>query len=187
MENKDIEQLIERFLGGETTLAEERKLYAFFAHEEDVPEELRDYTEFFRDLAVLPQPEAKHKPSMENPTATGKPSTPPLRHISISLWPRLAAGIAASLILAVGITLGYRSYENDQLARRYGGSYIIVNGQRIDDLRQIKDSIIGTLAEARQVEHSVSRQSVVKDAEQDVLESISPTERKEMEQFLNGM
>ena len=49
---QDIQMLVARFLDGETTLEEERKLYAFFLHD-DVPAELLKYQEMFRAYASI--------------------------------------------------------------------------------------------------------------------------------------
>ena len=58
MKEQNIHKLIERFLDGETTLEEERRLYAFFLRD-DVPEELKQYQEMFRGYAAIAPKEAK--------------------------------------------------------------------------------------------------------------------------------
>ena len=59
MKQQNIHTLVARFLDGETTLEEERKLYAFFQRD-DVPEELKEYQEMFRAYAaIVPQTEKK--------------------------------------------------------------------------------------------------------------------------------
>lgn len=53
MQDEQINNLVERFLDGETTLAEEKQLYDYFSQNENVDESLLPYAEYFRDLAVL--------------------------------------------------------------------------------------------------------------------------------------
>lgn len=59
MQDEQINNLVERFLDGETTLVEEKQLYDYFSQNENVDESLLPYAEYFRDLAVLPSPKRK--------------------------------------------------------------------------------------------------------------------------------
>lgn len=52
MQDEQINNLVERFLDGETTLAEEKQLYDYFSQNENVDESLLPYAEYFRDLVV---------------------------------------------------------------------------------------------------------------------------------------
>ena len=52
MKRQDIHTLVTRFFDGETTLEEERRLYAFFQRE-DVPNDLREYQEMFWGYAAI--------------------------------------------------------------------------------------------------------------------------------------
>ena len=73
------------------------------------------------------------------------------------------------------------------MAQLYGGSYMIVDGKRYDNLREIKDDIQQTLAEARQIEREADGQAVIEEAEQEVLESISdPAERQKLKEILKN-
>lgn len=54
--SKKIRKLIQRFFDGETTLAEERLLYDFFASD-NVPNELAEYKEMFAGYAAIWQAE----------------------------------------------------------------------------------------------------------------------------------
>ena len=65
MQDEQINNLVERFLDGETTLAEEEQLYDYFSQNENVDESLLPYVEYFRDLAVLPSPQKEEKGSVE--------------------------------------------------------------------------------------------------------------------------
>lgn len=162
---KEIEKLVERFFDGETTLEEEARLYRLFRSKRlpESLERLRLLMEAFSSMRI------------EEPyrTASVRP-----------LW-RLLAGAVAVLALVAGLSF-YSDYcEDRSLARIYGGSYVIQNGRRIDDLSAIRDDIEKTLADSRYIEERAEF-SVVDHAEQDVLNNISdPDMRHEVEQMLN--
>jgi len=170
--NEQIKTLIDRFMDGRTSLDEERQLYAFFA-QSHVPDELRAYQPMFRDYQAL--------------SLTGAEPTAKNRHVRIlPLILRRAAGIAAVAVLLLGIAGGARWYENEQLSRLYGGSYIIVNGQENHNLRQIKPHIEATLADAAHIEQQASHHDQIKEAESDVLQNIDdPAEKQRISNLLN--
>lgn len=67
----------------------------------------------------------------------------------------------------------------------YEGSYVIVDGQRIDDLSLIHDDIVATLAFAQQTEDNIYSQSDIIDAQDDALNSITDeVERERIKQLL---
>lgn len=162
---KEIEKLVECFFDGETTLEEEARLYRLFRSKRlpERLERLRPLMEAFSSMRI----EEPHR------TASVRP-----------LW-RLLAGAVAVLALVAGLSF-YSDYcEDRSLARIYGGSYVIQNGRRIDDLSAIRDDIEKTLADSRYIEERAEF-SVVDHAEQDVLNNISdPDIRHEVEQMLN--
>ncbi|MBR1940183.1 MAG: hypothetical protein IJ845_02495, partial [Bacteroidaceae bacterium] len=67
----------------------------------------------------------------------------------------------------------------------YGGSYMIVNGERVDNLRKIQAKIEGTLNDAQSIEALVARSQPM-DVEQSVLSEIEDDEmREEIRRMLN--
>ena len=174
-EHNDIKLLIDKFFDGNTTLDEEQRLYDFFGSEQ-VPEELKEYRPMFVDFgAMLYKPE-EHIPD------TRKAILHPLRR---KLFYAIS-GIAAAIVLFVGITTAINLHENQVLARTYAGSYMIVNGERIDDLSRIKPDIEHALGDARHIESHVEEHSTIKQAEQNVLDNIDdPMEKARIEQLLN--
>ena len=123
MKEKEIRQLIERFLEGATTNAEEQILYDYF-NGKDVADSLRPYREMFQWYAAG-MPEQKAKPS-KRPYAK---------------W----LAIAASMLFLVGIGFGYRYYQEQQeLYAIYEGSYIIRDGIKNTDIRQILPELQAT-------------------------------------------
>ena len=121
MKEKEIQQLIERFLEGETTNAEEHILYEYF-NGKDIEEELEPYREMFRWYAAG-MPEKKHS------------------HI---LTKRIL-GIAASLLLLLGIGFSMWQYQRQQEEYAlYEGSYIIREGKKQTDIKQILPELKAT-------------------------------------------
>ena len=101
------------------------------------------------------------------------------------LW-RAVCGVAAAVLLLLGVW-AYIDYREDKaLARLYGGSYVIENGVRTDDLGRIRGDIEQALADAERVEKRVGQGSVADRAEADVLGSIDDPElRRQVEDMLN--
>lgn len=123
MKEKEIQQLIERFLEGETTNAEEQMLYDYF-NGRDVADSLKPYQEMFRWYAAR-MPEQKANPKKR----------------TYAKW----LSIAASILLLVGIGFGYRYYQEQQeLYAIYEGSYIIRDGVKNTDIKQILPELQAT-------------------------------------------
>ena len=98
---------------------------------------------------------------------------------------RAAIGTAAALAITLCLTLYANFREDRALARLYGGSYVIENGRRIDDLSSIREDIEQTLDDARRIE-SRTHHDFIDNAEQEVLDNITdPEMQKEVEQMLN--
>lgn len=169
MRTKDIERaerLIEKFFDGETTLAEEKWLYRQFGRS-DLPEQLRRYCPMFAAFGSLPS-DNERKAQI------------------VSVFRRAVRATAVVLMLLAGITFYSDYHEDRMLARVYGGSYVIENGRRIDDLSRIRENIENTLDEANRIEERLSRSETVQSAEQDVLDGIDdPEMRRQVEEMLN--
>lgn len=159
-----MQETIARFLDGETTVEEEQALCRRF-REGNVPPELAPYAEFFLDMATLP--------------VTEKPIR---RSFILHRWVAAAAVVAA---FVVGGAWLQRRLDYQLLAQTYGGSYVIVEGKRIDNLAKIKDEVGALLADADCIETHAKSQQVINDVEQDVLQSVPANKRKEIERLLN--
>lgn len=107
MQDEQINNLVERFLDGETTLAEEKQLYDYFSQNENVDESLLPYAEYFRDMAVLPSPQKEEKPR-KRPRWTIR-------------WTQWAVGAAAAVLISLGGMWIYTLQEERHLAQLYGG------------------------------------------------------------------
>jgi len=98
---------------------------------------------------------------------------------------RYLAAVSAVLAVVIAITWGFRTFQNYRLERRYEGSYIVVGGERNDNLREIHQQLEQTLASAENIETTIKEHTIVREAESDVLESISdPDERRRIEEIL---
>ena len=180
--------LIERFFEGETSLEEEHWLYNYFAQATDLPEALVPYREVFTAFGELADTEAvtptpanpKEAESLQTVTATIHTTPPKQRR----LWQTLS-GIAAMLALVLGSLWAYRAYESQMLQNLYGGSYMIVDGQRIDNLREIRHQIEQTLSLANAIE-AIPSALLIEQAEDDLLNHIQDaSERERIRQLLN--
>lgn len=168
MNNKEIkktEKLIERFFNGDTSLADERRLYRTFSRR-SLPPELEKYRPLFRGFGLMTA-DGGHKARL------------------ISVVKRAACASAVALVLILGVSAYLNYHEDRMLARVYGGSYVIENGRRIDDLSRIKTDIETALGDAERIEARVEQSSPVEQAEQDVLNSIDdPAERQRIMELL---
>lgn len=165
MKEKEISLLIEKFFNGDTSLSEERWLYQYFKSS-NLPDSLKQYRPLFCDIALLQI--SKDKPVRRN----------------LIRW---IAGVAASVALFMCGYITWNSYnQNRMLRERYAGSYIILNGKRIDNLKEIQPYIEKTLSDARQIEHIAATQPSASDIEQDLLDNISdPKEKARIKQLLD--
>ena len=99
---------------------------------------------------------------------------------------RYLAAIGAAVALLVTVTMGWLSWQDYQLRKQYEGSYVIVNGKRNSNLRQIKPQIEDALSWAGDVELDVQNKAFMRQAEMDVLNHISdPAERERLQGLLN--
>ncbi len=177
-----IRLLKERFFDGVTSLSEEQELYDFYnQHSEGLPEDLEANREIFMGFGAICFKEGNQvqKDSEEKISE----SSPNSLHINFL---RISIGIAAMLLLCFGITTAIHLNARQELARNYEGSYMIVNGQRIDDLSRIKPNIEKALSQASHIEQELEEKPAIQGAEQNVLDNIDdPEEKARIEKMLN--
>lgn len=165
----DIKLLVNRFFEGETSLEEEKKLYAFFSSHTQLPEELESYRDMFAGFDAI---------SFDTDTVAA-----PVRHHRLRY---MFSGIAATLLLCIGIFVAIDIHKDAVLSNNYGGSYMIVNGERIEDLSLIKPEIEKALSQAEDIEQHVDQHSAIQTAEKNVLDNITdPKEKARIQQLLN--
>ncbi len=165
-----IRQTVERFFDGETSVEEERKLYAFYMSHPHLPANLEQYRPLISDLGCM---------SFE-PIPITQPEQHTRRRLLVTL-----SGIAASLLLYLSVSYMIQHHEQEQWAATYEGSYVIQNGKRIDDLSLIKTDIEHALGQAETIEMNMEKQDAAIDAvEEDILSHTSPEERAQIEEML---
>lgn len=180
---KHIKSLINRYMDGDTSLDEEATLYAFFSREE-IPAELEEYKDMFAGLAsIIHNDKIKadidkiiSENAEEKESATISDINEQRKTFSIKKVVTLAAATAA---LAIGFFYISDKMEERRLASLYEGSYMIVNGKRIDDLQKIESDIERVLAYANEIEKSADINANIKNIEEELLNSIDDEERKE--------
>lgn len=129
MNSKKISYLIERFLNGETTLAEEQTLYDYFQGQE-VDKELQTYQEMFRWYA-----NGMPEDVLEKKTRPRKAIVKRMRWTFI--------GVAASLLILIGIGVwNYQRLQEEYVI--YEGSYIVRDGKKITDIKEILPELKAT-------------------------------------------
>ena len=130
---KNVKQLIERFLEGETTNAEEQQLYDYFSGA--VPKSLRKYQPMFRWYAEgMPESKAVTRP----------------------LWTRWAAAASVAVLIGGGVAY-YQHRQHEAEMACYEGSYIVRNGQKITDLKTIMPELQKTVTKAQQTSLRIER------------------------------
>lgn len=117
-------ELVALFFAGDTTPAEENRLYEFYSSASFLPGDLEQYRHMFSWYSSLPK--------------TAEP------HHGKRRW-AYVGGMAAALaaLVAVGAVLIANSskFEN-RLYSAYAGSYVVHKGKRISDLSKIYGNII---------------------------------------------
>ncbi|WP_334168381.1 hypothetical protein [Phocaeicola paurosaccharolyticus] len=191
MENYNIRELVDRFLQAETTLEEEERLYEFF-QKDILPEDLMQYKEMFMAYSVLRYDKnSLHKGeevdqsavvSIENDGNSDKSGKGKKR--IFSLYKKICIGIAASLLIGVLGFSAYRHYEVNRLEKLYGGSYMIINGVRIDDLTKIEPEIKEGINKAAAMEKLCDLKAKEDDIESRMINNISDEKEREYIQKL---
>lgn len=167
----DIRLLAERFFNGDTTVEEERTLYAFYSSHAPLPADMEQYRPLITDLGGMD-------------FGDEKPAHPAqgIRHkLLVTL-----SGIAASLLVCITVySLLQNHHERQQFAATYEGSYVIQDGKRIDDLSLIKTDIEHAISQAESMETHMEEQNAAIDAaEEDILKHASPEQRAELEEMM---
>lgn len=115
--------LIDKFLSGETTIAEEKRLKQYFAPGNTVDPSLECYRQMFSFYSELSHRQKACK------------TAPPFKRRSRRVFAWISS--AAAVALLVGAGLSQRFSQADDLASFYAGSYATVNGKRLTDIEDI--------------------------------------------------
>ncbi len=133
----NVRHYLARFMDGETSNAEEAALYAYFrSHkiEVEADPELASY----RDMLAYLE------------TGMADDALPKLRHTR--LWKYVATVAAACIVVVAGLYGWRRQQAWQRFAATYEGSYMIIDGKTISDLRELRPALLAALRESEQVE-----------------------------------
>jgi hypothetical protein len=147
--DKDMERLVQLFMEGMTSLEQECRLYAYFSGP-DVAPALECYRDMFAGFAAIGQAEGKKR-----------------RVVSLRRW---CVWAAAACVLFAVFYVAADKYEEWHLESLYGGSYMIVNGERIDDLQAMKPEIERILAYTEKLEQRTSISNCLQSIEVNIIE-----------------
>lgn len=149
-EHKHIYDLVEKFLDGRTSNAEERELYAWF-QENEVPAEWQELKAMFRWYeAGMPDINNTHSSQLtEQPTPDTQYTATSRPRRRVRIWFTGAALTAAASIAAL-LWLTPTTPTIDI----YEGSYIIEAGVMCDNSEYIRQDIEELLARAELIEQS---------------------------------
>lgn len=187
--NKIIAHLIEKFFEGETSIDEERMLYRYF-RSDSVSPELEQYRSLFDSLASFDTSGVKVSARTSQRKTFALPHLFAPRHSEQAPYAnglteagnryRRAIGVATAVAVIFGSAALYNRYYDKRLYNLYGGSYIIVNGERVDNLKSIKSEIEKTLYAASSIEDKAYTDNVIDKAEEAVLRNIGDDKEREM-------
>lgn len=122
--NKYIEDLLEKFFEGLTSLKEERELYKFFSEEERLPQELEPYRSLFQYFETEMNDELGQVFNQDNDVMAGATMQPKRNTLLNKKWILVASAVAASLLLF--FVVNPFSESND--FNIYEGSYMKRDG-----------------------------------------------------------
>ncbi|MCM1108195.1 MAG: hypothetical protein NC388_03940 [Clostridium sp.] len=111
MDYKYIEQLLERYWAGQTSLNEENILRMFF-EQEDVPVHLQRYKSLFKDYALLAQ--IRPDESLDKRLNTIDAQRPVVKAHRITYMQRLSPLYKAAAVVAITLTLGNAAQSSFQ-------------------------------------------------------------------------
>ena len=145
-----VRALVELFMEGNTTLNEESMLYDYFCNG-DVDEELLPMKEYFMAMALT----AFDKEDTLSQNHHAKAAT--TRHFGNKLL-MAAASVATLFIMTLAGHNAYKNNETDLFSQKYDGSYVIIDGERNDNIEEIKPQIEQALAMAERIEQHLEAQ-----------------------------
>ncbi|MCD8185462.1 MAG: hypothetical protein LUD68_03115 [Rikenellaceae bacterium] len=156
-----IEGLIERFLDGATTLAEEKELFRFFS-QSHIPEHLERYQAMFMWFDGALKKEFNRSSAKTVPVEPGR---------RLWVW-AAAAAVAAAVVFLMIHTPGHTEFNP------FEGSYLVRNGTVISDSEQIRPIVEATLRAVEEKELEILR--ILVEAHREEVEYIRCTVYREL-------
>ena len=166
-----IENLLERFFEGETSNAEERELYAFFARP-DLPEHLKSYKPLFEYFETGIADEVKEDIPVPKPS---------LKVPFMKKWLWIGIAVAASLLLFLLLNKGDGGREED--FNPYAGSYIIRNGVKTEIPEEVARKLDRVIREIEKKQYEKERLALLSLRHYDKTMDNIQTKEDEVERF----
>lgn len=158
----DARRLTEAFLDGQTSLEEERALFAYYI-KGDIAEDLEENREMMQwyaaGLKLDEQSQDKAAPAR-------------IRNL-LKIWVPVAAAVAIVLTLVINLNTNNDYGLSAEEYAMYEGSYIIRNGKKITNLAEIMPEIKANEEYSEKLEHIISENSASSD---DLLKQVIYTE-----------
>ena len=128
--DRNYKMWIDRFMAGETTIEEERTLFAYFSSP-TLPPDAEKYRQMFEWYTAISPEAAEPAPQPAEP----KPSSfAGLTHRTLMVW----VSIAASLVVLFGIgwvvAMTAEHHVEHQRLQQFEGSYAYIDGKKVTDL-----------------------------------------------------
>lgn len=148
MDSRQVEALIEKYWICETSIEEEKTLKAFFEGD-NVPENLQQYTPYFRVLkakAGIQAPEKinTHIAGLQQEGATRVKPSPVVRF----LYPAFKVAAVALILLAVGLGIDTR-YQNEEVLFKAYSESLTDPEQAMEEVHEAFSKISISLAKAQ--------------------------------------
>lgn len=132
--NKYIEDLLEKFFEGLTSLKEEQELYKFFSEQRNLPQELEQYRPLFQYFETEMNSELEQAFGKENDVIAD--ATIQLKHNTLlnKKWIFVVSAVAASLLLLFVVN----PFSESSDFNIYEGSYVRIDGVVSYDAAEIE-------------------------------------------------
>lgn len=143
--DREARHLLQLFEAGETSFAEEQRLYAYFRRRR-LPADLRPLRPL---MAWYENGCVGEPPAAEEPHRSGWWTRSRIVSVAASVAVLVAVGF-----MAAGIA--DRSPE-DEFSRQYTNCYVIRNGKRVTDPREVREAVLRVEAKQDSIEHLIAR------------------------------
>ena len=171
MNTDHISKLLDRFFEAQTTLAEERQLYSYFRSDNVAAEHL-PLRDLFLDMAAC-------NPESSLPGHDAQPVRSNMKEVSLPgrrrIWSAAAAIIVATLVIA-GISIETQAREMARFRAQFEGSYVINNGQRNDNLEEIRQQVKQEVRYTDSINLSIEERETAQEIVTELLDDFSGTE-----------
>lgn len=159
----EVKKLTDRYMDGNTTLSEEQLIYDYFLNA-DVDAELLPMRDFFVGMAKLSAIGSEKSKSADTSESDGTAQIVDFpRKKMRQVWLAVAS-VAALFVLTFAGYNAYMKSQSELYSEIYEGSYVIVDGERNDNINEIRPQIEQALAMAEHLEARLEANGKCKDS-----------------------